>query len=168
MLQKIKKNKEYLDYIQEHYMNVQAAWKEMNIKCKNESFIYDQFICFTIDKLIKEHDLSKMSEQEFVQYRRAFHPTDEEKSKGKYDMSEAWENHKKNNPHHWENWTLKDDSGNREKEVDCICMVVDWMAMGYKFGDTPREFYESKKDTIILPDWAIEFIYSIFDLLEAK
>ena len=41
-------------------------------------------------------------------------------------------------------------------------MVLDWMAMGYKFGDTAQEYYEKNKEKIELPDWAIEFIYEIF------
>jgi len=38
MLERIKKTREYLDYIEEHYMNVQKAWKELQQKCKEMRF----------------------------------------------------------------------------------------------------------------------------------
>ena len=41
--------------------------------------------------------------------------------------------------------------------------IVDWMAMGYEFGDTAKEYYEKMKDEINFPDWAIKLMYEIFD-----
>lgn len=34
MIEKIKKFREYLDYIEEHYNNVQKAWALINEKCR--------------------------------------------------------------------------------------------------------------------------------------
>ena len=53
-------------------------------------------------------------------------------------------------------------------EIDCVHMICDWMAMGYKFGDTARQYYESHKDKINLPEIAIPFIYEIFDRIESR
>jgi hypothetical protein len=83
--------------------------------------------------------------------------------KDKEEFNAAWENHKEKNPHHWENWTKKEGGW----VCNCVCMVVDWMAMGMKFNDTPREYYEKNKDKIKLPNYAIKFMYKIFELLEA-
>ena len=44
-------------------------------------------------------------------------------------------------------------------------MVLDWMAMGYKFGDTAQEYYEKNKDKIALPNIAIPFMYETFERL---
>lgn len=159
----IKKTREYLDYIEEHVLNVQKAWSELQSKCKDMSFISDDYIWALIDDYVKEHDLSKLSEQEFIQYRKSFYPLDNEP---KFDMSEAWEHHKENNPHHWENWTKKSDWIPFEWEAHCVHMVADWMAMGYKFGDTAQQYYENNKDKIELPDYAIKFIYEIFERIE--
>ena len=39
----IQKTREYLDYLEEHYNNVQKAWKIIQDKCKDMPFIYDDF-----------------------------------------------------------------------------------------------------------------------------
>jgi hypothetical protein len=53
-----------------------------------------------------------------------------------------------------------------EWAVHCTHMVIDWMAMGYKFGDTAQQYYEANKDKIELPDYAVDFIYEIFKRLD--
>ena len=43
-------------------------------------------------------------------------------------------------------------------------MVIDWTAMGYKFGDTAQEYYEANKDKIVIKEIALyNFMYEIFD-----
>lgn len=168
ILEEIKKTREYLDYIEEHVLNVKRAWEELKLKCKDMRFVWDDFYYFSIDAEIEHHDLSKMSEQEFIQYRKAFYPTEAEKEKGEYDMSAAWEHHKKYNPHHWENWTtIQNRQHPNDWEVHCVCMVCDWMAMGYKFGDTAKAYYEKNKDKINIPKDIIPFMYEIFNRIEA-
>lgn len=168
MSARIAKTREYLDYIEEHCSNVRKAWKEISEKCKDMRFVWDDYVWFTINDAVLQHDLSKLDEEEFVQYRKAFYPTEVEKAvNGKYDMSAAWESHKANNPHHWENWTKIAAEDPYTHEVHCVHMVIDWTAMGYKFGDTAKEYYERNKDRISLPQWAIEFIYEIFRRVES-
>ena len=158
-LEVIVKTREYLDYIEEHILNVQSAWLELQEKCKDMRFISDDFVYFSIDNAVQSHDISKLSEHEFIQYRRAFYPT---KTEPKYDMGDAWEHHKKENPHHWENWTTIISDDPYVWEINCVHMVIDWMAMGYKFGDTAKIYYENNKDRIEIPDYAESFIYEIF------
>jgi hypothetical protein len=44
MINKIQKFREYLDYIEKHYNNVQEAWRLINEKCQNKfRFIYDDW-----------------------------------------------------------------------------------------------------------------------------
>jgi len=159
----IVRTREYLDYLEEHILNVQRAWNEIQEKCKDMAFISDDFTFFTLDKEIKDHDLSKFSEEEFVQYRKAFYPINKA-PKGVLDS--AWEHHKNNNPHHWENWTQKTGVADIIWIPNCVHMIVDWLAMSYKFGDSPKEYYESNTDTIKIPDFAIKFMYQIFERLE--
>jgi len=165
-LRLIEKTREYLDYIETHVKNVIRAWGELQEKCQDMRFIHDDFVFSQIDGDVKSHDASKLSEQEFIQYRKSFCPVDGEP---KYDMASAWEHHKENNLHHWENWTKNISlwGDNPYKwEIHCVHMVIDWMAMGYKFGDTAQEFYEKNKGKIILPSYAIDFIYQIFKRLK--
>ena len=74
----------------------------------------------------------------------------------------------KNNPHHWENWTANIEClGFPDSwEIDCAHMICDWMAMGYSFGDTAQQYYENNKNKIHLPEFAMPFIYQIFDRIE--
>lgn len=162
MLELIRKNREYLDYIERHYNNVQRAWKELNDKCKGQGFswLYDDSIWFLIDVNIKNHDISKLSRYEFVSYRQFFYPTEKEiKDKGLFN--DAWRHHLENNPHHWENWT-KNYPNSIHYLIENIC---DWMAMGYEFGDTAKEYYENNKYKIHLPEWAVSYMYEIFNII---
>ena len=162
MQELIQKTREYLDYVERHYNNVQKAWAELNEKCKGKGFnwLYDDFIWNNINENIKHHDESKLSRYEFVQYRQFFYPTSYEE-KDKKLMEQGWAYHLEHNRHHWQNWT-RFYPNTVEFFIEYIC---DWMAMGYEFGDTAQEYYEKNKDKIFLPDWAIEEMYEIFEII---
>jgi len=163
-LKLIRKTREYLDYIEEHVLNIQNAWSEIQVKCRDMRFVYDDFVYNWISMEVQRHDVSKLSPEEFVQYRRQFYPAnDREKGCG---FDEAWENHKYCNPHHWETWTKETYTNPYEWEVHCVHMVIDWTAMGYKFGDTAQKYYEANKDKINLPNYAENFIYEIFERIK--
>ncbi len=161
----IAKFREYINYLEEHLLNVRKAWNELQVKCSGMRFIYDDYVFNWICNEVMEHDLSKFSEAEFVQYRKGFYPT---LSESKFDMSEAWEHHKKENPHHWENWARNNFTNPVEWEVHCVHMVIDWMAMSYKFGSSYIEYYEKHMKRIKLPGYAVAFIYEIFGCLETN
>lgn len=159
----IRKTREYLDYVEEHVLNVQRAWGEVQAKCKDMRFVYDDFVYNCLDMEVQMHDTTKLHPEELVQYRRQFYPlNDREKGAG---FKEAWEHHKLFNPHHWETWTKEKYTDPYEWEIHCAHMVIDWMAMGYKFGDTAQEYYENNKEKIHIPDYAEDFIYEIFKRL---
>jgi hypothetical protein len=163
-LEHVAKIREYCDYLEEHIKNVQQAWLELQDKCKHMRFIYDDYVFWNINGMIDSHDLSKFSTEEFIQYQQNFFSVGGEvtdRDRGLFDS--AWEHHKANNPHHWENWTSKKYGIGFEDEMNCVCMVADWMAMGKKFGDTARDYYEKNKGKIKLPEWADKFVNEIFD-----
>jgi hypothetical protein len=162
---KIAKFREYLDYFERHYDNVQRAWALINEKCDNKGFrfMYDDFVWHTIDTEVKAHDDSKLSANEFTQYRNYwFAATNEEKDQAGYLA--AWEHHKEHNEHHWQNWTAK-HSANPYGDAFLVMNIVDWVAMGFEFGDTARDYYEKNKEEIKLPEWAIKLMYEIFDCI---
>ena len=162
------KTQEYLDYIKEHYENVQKAWKEIQEKCSNMRFVWDDFVWSMIDGAVKIHDESKLSIEEFVPYRMKFFPTEQEKDADKIGVNfdRAWLHHKEHNSHHPQKWTMREKFKTPyDDEVDCVHMVVDWTAMSYRFGSSAHEFYEQNKDNINLPTWAVKFIYEIFKRL---
>ncbi len=160
----IQTTKQYLNYLEDHINNVNRAWKEIQDKCKDMRFIYDDYVFFMINGEVEYHDISKLSKAEFTSYRDEFFPVVDQKNKKGFPG--AWKNHLKKNNHHWENWTIKKKGYIYELEACCVHMVIDWLAMSYKFNDTPRNYYEKNKDKIKLPTWAISFIYEIFERIE--
>ena len=165
-LKHIGKIREYCDYLEEHLLNVDRAWKTLQVVLKHKNIVYDDFLYFTIDGIIREHDVSKFSPEEFIQYQRQFFPVGEEPEKSA--LAKAWEHHKAYNPHHWETWPTSPEHFPNEHFCHLVCMICDWMAMGMKFGDTAEEYYEKNKDKIALPRWAVKFIHEIFDSLRKE
>ena len=157
----IEKTREYLDYLEEHINNVEKAWNVFKEKCGDIELIFKGVDETFLYLQVKNHDVSKFSENEFVQYRRSFYPIIEDEYN--HDFSKAWDHHKKENSHHWENWTKRKQSGWR---IHCAHMIIDWMAMGYKFGDTAQSYYEKNKDEIKIPDYAMDFVYDIFERIK--
>ena len=161
---KIQKFREYLDYFERHYDNVQWAWALINEKCNGKGFRFmsDDFVWGSIDEAIKMHDESKLSTQEFTQYRNYFFPAHgEERDKFSFDF--AWEHHLDQNEHHWQNWTQRQENGMMYADIFLVQMVCDWMAMGVEKGDTAKSYYEKNKDSIHLPEWAVKLMYQIFE-----
>lgn len=151
----IDKTREYLDYLEEHLENVRKAFIEVSKACDGMWWVGDDMTWHTLREDVIHHDLSKFSIEEFVQYRERFYPINGEELA--YSCIEkAWEHHKRNNRHH------------HETAVSCadiVHMVIDWTAMGYKFGDTAQQYYEKNKDKIRLSEDNKSFMYEIFDRL---
>ena len=144
----------YLDYLEEHIDNVRKAFNDLTKKCSGMAWVGDDMTWHTMCLQVEFHDLSKFSAEEFVQYRESFYPIND-KEKAESDMLSAWEHHKQHNSHHHET---------AESYLDIIHMVIDWTAMGYKFGDTAQEYYEANKDKIVIKEIALyNFMYEIFD-----
>lgn len=159
----VKKTREYLDYIEEHIENVSTAWDILCQNCQDMRFIYDDYVYSEIATNIGLHDISKLSKEEFVGYRQFFYPVDKTIEKDKDVFNLSWEHHKDKNNHHWETWTSKKFYSPYDAEIYCVEMVCDWIAMGIKFGDTAKDYYEKNKGEIKLPEWAVKFIYEIFE-----
>ncbi len=157
----IKKTREYLDYIEDHVNSVQKAWELLCSKCSDMRFVYDDYVYNEISTAIFKHDLSKLSSDEFVQYRKNFYPVSQ-KEKEESNFEPAWEHHKANNPHHWENWTKRKLTSPYDWEIQCVEMVCDWVAMGFRFNSNAQEYYEKNKGSIGIPAVAENFIYEIF------
>jgi hypothetical protein len=73
----------------------------------------------------------------------------------------AWQHHKDKNKHHWDYWHER-DLPMPSKYIKQ--MIVDWTAMGIKFGDTPQLFYMNNYDKIKL-DYNSRLLLE-FDLME--
>jgi hypothetical protein len=163
MKKELEKTREYIDYLNNHYDNVQKAWKLIKERCIDFDVLQNQIALKTLDRLIEDHDKSKLSHEEFVPYRKQFFPVNEgEKENSGFD--EAWEHHRLHNDHHWEHWCSKDFSA-KPSIHSKICLlhnISDWVGMSMKFGDTAQSFYEKNKEKIHMPEWAIKYMYKVF------
>jgi hypothetical protein len=158
----ISKIREYCDYVEEHLLNIEKSWKTLQTVCSDMSFMYDDYLYWSIDGMIQNHDVSKMSHEEFIPYQQNFFPVGE---KDPYLFGLAWQHHLEHNPHHWEKWTTTPERMPNEQYAHCVCMIIDWMAMGLKFGDTAEKYYAANRHKIELPEWAERFIGEIFERL---
>lgn len=153
----IDKTRAYLDYVEEHIKNVHKAFCEIYDACSGKWYIGDDASYFKLRDDIQSHDVSKLSLEEFTQYRQKFYPVENESVVvGAFEA--AWENHKSLNTHHHE--SLKTD-------IDVVHMVIDWTAMGYKFGDTAESYYEANKERIDLSNAQKEIMFEVFSCIKA-
>jgi hypothetical protein len=161
----VNKIREYCNYVEEHLLNVEKAWEIIQVACKDMNVIYDDYLFWNIDAMIRAHDVSKMSDEEFLPYQHNFFPVGLEKDPVAFDL--AWQHHLGCNPHHWQAWTKIRETYPNEQACHCVCMVADWMAMGMKFGDTAEKYYEANRHKMDLPEWAVGFLGEIFHRLRA-
>jgi len=159
VLKHIDKIREYCEYLEDHIENVANAWDEVQDKCSDMKFIYDDFFYATIDHLVINHDMSKVSHEEFIPYQQKFMPVGESNDEL---FADAWTNHQYENPHHWQNWTQIEDTFPDEWVCHCVTMLIDWIAMSYAKGGTAKEYYESQSDVIVIPKKAHDFIDEVF------
>lgn len=171
----IKSNKiqEYEDYIEEHISNVKKAFEELVNKDIPETREYLN----ELQQKVNKHDVSKYSDEEFDAYRKNFYPVDDkEKEDNKEEFEKAWKHHYEHNNHHWQHW-LDEETGNlislqefnlKEVKLAYLEMILDWQAMGYKFGDTAYEYYNNHKDEIKLYPELKSWIINIMKQLDKE
>lgn len=157
-----KEERDYLNYIHEHKNNVKQVWEDFlnNPSIANGNVQLDCCDTYMLDVLIFNHDDSKLTSNEFNSYRSKFFPIEGE-SKYLITFKEAWNHHQKSNAHHWQYWIMWKDGESKAIPMNfynAIEMIIDWTAMAYKFGDTPKEFYDKNKSTMLLHETTIEYI----------
>jgi len=163
----INASRAYLDYIHEHISNVNAAFAEVTMACKDLPSIASDQMFPLLKEEVLNHDISKLSSEEFSQYRDAFYPAEGERKVKLADS--AWANHQEKNNHHWQTIMSKPDTPIGIREMHLAHMVIDWTAMSYRFGGTAQSFYEQEMatgDKIKLSKDDVAFIYIVFNRLE--
>ena len=172
---KIKATRDYVDYVENHYKNVQKAFAEFTRRIEKalekgkyhnfvcETKLYEDWFYNTLKAIIEAHDITKLGKEEFTAYRDNFYPLSEKsKQANKEEFDKAWEHHKQKNNHHWQSRV-----GKTFYECDYLAIenAMDWIAMAYAFNETPINKYYlenkhkmqlSERDTMI-----IETVYRI-------
>lgn len=163
----IKKTREYLDYLEEHIENVEKSFQYVKEKCSDLEVFKNVELYNLLYNEVTSHDISKLSCEEFIQYRLSFYPIDNEDKKiTKVKFDNAQYNHKINNRHHWENQTKSFIETDKEQKIHCTHMIIDQYAMSLKFGDTPKEYYIKNKNNINIPKYAINYLNKLLNRLE--
>ena len=132
--------KEYKNYVINHKKRVFefADWLEENLPELFESIDIDAFW-----DLIKEHDDSKFSEEEFEPYANFWY-NDSEHYDWDPEYEAAWEHHWKNNEHHPEYWLGQD-----MPYIYILEMICDWGSFSIDKGDMTElidYYYSEAKD----------------------
>lgn len=162
-------NNAYSGYIQEHRNNVKRAWCEANSSLTSKLRLSSTEMRM-ISERVEVHDGTKYHEDEFDAYRMKFYPAMEDPPQIIVDknFNIAWLHHIHHNKHHWEHWVIP-ALKNQPLDMDymsIIEMLMDWKAMGYKFNNTPRDYFEKNKDKMILSDYTIREIYNWLPIVD--
>lgn len=148
MKELLEKTQSYLDYVKVHYKNVNDAWAYLQTAVRrDEYFVESPIVGKIISDNIKDHDKSKLSDAEFIQYRNKFRPVEKAESLvNSFKFEEAWRHHKDNNGHHWETWTrLRSDRARYIYRVEMIC---DWLAMSRGGESDAISWWENERKRI--------------------
>lgn len=162
----------YKKYIDNHIANVKKVYliygKEL---CERLSVDYNR-----LGDMIRDHDESKYSKEEFEGFRCYYYPTSEEEAdtdmkgfyKQKYDA--AWLHHLRNNAHHPEFWLYINEKGNpRCHPMDPIHvaeMLIDWAAMGIVFKNTAYNYWHDNIHAKPLHHDTIDLVDSCIDIFK--
>lgn len=158
-LEKNKKQKEYLDYINNHISNVQKTFLKFFVPLLEKENISELFsdeefkeAMNRLQTSIPEHDASKFSDDEFDGYREKYYPTSNELADPEFQQKvaekaeEAWISHYKHNWHHPAYW-INDDGEIQDMSLDAIIeMVCDWASFSISKGDMSEciKWYENE------------------------
>lgn len=161
----IRQIRNYCLYIEDHLNRVHAAWRLIQDRCGDLFPLHDDFLWNEIDCMIREHDLSKFSPEEFIPYQRQFFPAGRAPTAESPEFQAAWEHHKAHNPHHWEHWTRENlpEAYTNQNVCHCVCMIADWVAMGEAGNDSAETYYREHRSRIALPLWAHQLVITMLE-----
>lgn len=139
-------SKVYTNYIVEHCDYVARVYYFL----VEHKIIKDEFI-----HRIRNHDLSKWSDEEYKAYDKYFYGK-EKTQEIKDNFNYAWLHHIHANPHHWQHWVLmNDEDGTHALEMPeeyVVEMFCDHAAFSFKAGKLTEidDWYKAHKTTMIL------------------
>ena len=135
---------QYAEYLYDHIANVTKAylWLESHGLIPPDGCISQQEL--------RNHDLSKYSQEEAGPYDRYFYGNKSYAVVREFNY--AWLHHIHNNPHHWQYWVLQhDDEPEEVLEMPAnyiVEMICDWWSFSFKSGNLYEIFdwYEKHKE----------------------
>ncbi len=103
-----------------------------------------------------KHDWSKFLPCEWFPYVESFYGPQPRKQRTKERFDRAWLHHQHLNPHHWQHWVLREDSGATKvlemPRLDRLEMLADWEGAGRAITGKKdcKEWYLKNRDLILL------------------
>lgn len=164
---------EYDNYLYEHRENVKKGveWMLQNL----EWIQLDQVLVSDLYALVKSHDASKNTQEEYEAYDAYFYGSNKSYQVVQ-DFNRAWLMHIHHNPHHWQHWVLLEDDpdgGNVCIEMPMkyvIEMIADWWSFSWKTDNLYEIFdwYEKHKPTIQFHSNTREVVEHILKKIKEK
>ena len=152
------RSNEYNEYLHNHVINVISSWENCLKPALINSGIgdYSKYDVDAIGDIIKYHDASKYTSDEYFAYLNYFYPTDKF-PKDETAFDKAWLHHQHSNPHHWQHWVVVRDEGNivpLDMPFAYICeMICDWHSFSAKDpNNTAYNWYKENGNKMILSD----------------
>lgn len=158
--QRLQKEKEYLEYINTHILNVQKSFLKFFVPLLQKDIISDIIRNDEFHNAIKlaasrvtAHDQSKFGDDEFDGYRAKWYPTEKEKhytddnyqEKMLERYEQCWEHHYRVNDHHPIHWVNQKTGEITDMPMDAIIeMICDWEGVSRTDHDNMINWYETK------------------------
>jgi hypothetical protein len=111
-----------------------------------------------------KHDWSKFLPCEWFPYAQSFYGPQPRTDETKVRFDRAWLHHQHFNPHHWQHWVLREDSGaTKILEMhwdDMLEMLADWEGAGRAItgNKDTRTWYLNNQDKILLHPYTKEAV----------
>ena len=149
----IKKTREYLDYVERHLNCIQVVYNIVGPLFAE----LEEIDSLSLKKAVFQHDISKFSIEEFVQYRQTFYPVIADEQEASL-FSAALAHHYAANHHHAESI---------ETFTDLAHLVIDWMAMAMADRDnmSVANFFKLKQDSLNLSEKHVDFLVKLLTIV---
>lgn len=150
---------EYNEYIDNHVNNVIESWDRF---LKPALLFNKEKLDINVNELkkaqyiIKNHDGTKWSTEEYRGYLNKFYPEETTNmEQAQIDFDCAWLHHQNTNPHHWQYYVLINGEGEAkllDLPFEYICeMICDWHSFSAKDStSTAYNWYKNNKNKMML------------------
>lgn len=159
---------EYYAYLDAHIKGVQDAWTYQLKPALLSNEVVDVDI-EKVDDLVRNHDRSKYSKEEFDAYLHYFYPTSDH-TKNQEEFDNAWLHHIHLNPHHHQYWVLIRDEGTfipLDMPIEYICeMLCDWQSFSRKdSSSTAPVWYENHHKEMNMTETTRNYVKVLMEFL---
>lgn len=159
--------KEFLEHFNNHRKNVKKAYEWLK---ENTPEIFKDVDKVKLEKAIKNHDESKLDDEEYWPRIEYYYGDGDNEDEYKYTRTR----HQNESEHHWQYWVMLKDNAKTPEPVEMtkeavIEMISDWWSFSWDEGklDSIFDWYKKQKHIILHPETK-KFVNEILDKIERK